>query len=226
MKIQHRNDMDLLELLRLVFGTDANADLNRSTIWTFVLVVVAYLQFRRANHISSADFIHRLKNDFFGKETRELFFLFEKDYLRFDAESEVFTLVRIDRRTREELGITRKFYTIYEVDDFILGDVYDLGLFEQKHIVDIDMVYEEFGYYVETIYANKAIRFYIDNQRRETKHRAVYDKLDYIGLKCRLYGDSKQKKRSLLRWRIRTCFQEARLRRIERILSAIGISEK
>lgn len=182
-------------------------------------MIVAYLQFRKANHISSADFIHRLKNDFFGKETRELFFLFEKDYLRYDEDNEVFEVVKIDEKTKAELGITRKFFTIYEVDDFILGDVYDLGLFEQKRIVDIDMVYEEFGYYVETIWENKAIRYYIENQRKDPKHKDVYNKLDYIGLKCELYAAAKRARNALLLFRVRRCFTKLCLRRLEKRVS-------
>jgi hypothetical protein len=205
------------EFLTFIFeDTGSAGSISRSAVWTFVLVIVAYLQFRKANHISSADFIHRLKNDFFGKETRELFFLFEKDYLRYDEENEVFEVVKIDEKTKSELGITRKFFTIYEVDDFILGDVYDLGLFEQKRIVDIDMVYEEFGYYVATIWENKAIRYYIENQRKDPKHRDVYNKLDYIGLKCELYATAKRKADSFLLFRVRRCFTKLCLRRLEK----------
>jgi hypothetical protein len=205
------------EFLTFIFeDTGSAGSISRSAVWTFVLVIVAYLQFRKANHISSADFIHRLKNDFFGKETRELFFLFEKDYLRYDEDNEVFEVVKIDEKTKSELGITRKFFTIYEVDDFILGDVYDLGLFEQKRIVDIDMVYEEFGYYVATIWENKAIRYYIDNQRKDPKHKDVYNKLDYIGLKCELYAVAKRKNDPVLLFRVRRCFTKPCLRRLEK----------
>jgi len=205
------------EILLFIFGGgDGSGVISRSAIWTFVLAIVAYLQFKKANHISSADFIHRLKNDFFGKETRELFFLFEKDYLRYDEGSEVFEVVKIDEKTKTELGITRKFFTIYEVDDFILGDIYDLGLFEQKKIVDIDMVYEEFGYYIGTVWENKSIRYYIKNQRKDPKHRNVYDKLDYIGLKCELYGTAKLKNDPLLLFKIRGCFSKSYLRRLAR----------
>lgn len=205
------------EFLAFIFeDTGSAGSISRSAVWTFVLVIVAYLQFRKANHISSADFIHRLKNDFFGKETRELFFLFEKDYLRYDEENEVFEVVKIDEKTKSELGITRKFFTIYEVDDFILGDVYDLGLFEQKRIVDIDMVYEEFGYYVATIWENKAIRYYIENQRKDPKHKDVYNKLDYIGLKCELYASAKRMRDPVLLFRVRRCFTKLCLRRLEK----------
>lgn len=208
------------EFLTFIFeDTGSAGSISRSAVWTFVLVTVAYLQFQKANHISSADFIHRLKNDFFGKETRELFFLFEKDYLRYDEDNEVFEVVKIDEKTKAELGITRKFFTIYEVDDFILGDVYDLGLFEQKRIVDIDMVYEEFGYYVETIWENKAIRYYIDNQRKDPKHKDDYNKLDYIGLKCELYAAAKRKNDPVLLFRVRRCFTKLCLRRLEKRFS-------
>ncbi|HWQ60432.1 MAG TPA: hypothetical protein VN420_04820 [Candidatus Fimivivens sp.] len=205
------------DILTFIFeDTNGGGSFSRSAVWTFVLVIVAYLQFRKANHISSADFIHRLKNDFFGKETRELFFLFEKDYLRYDEENEVFEVVKIDEKTKSELGITRKFFTIYEVDDFILGDVYDLGLFEQKRIVDIDMVYEEFGYYIATVWENKAIRYYIENQRKDPRHRDVYNKFDYIGLKCEQYGAAKIERNTLRVWMIRLCFSKALLRQLHR----------
>lgn len=206
--------MTLHEVLKFIFGIDSSGLISRGAIWTFFLAIVAYLQFRKANHISSADFIHRLKTDFFGKETRELFFLFEKDYLRYEEETETFEVVRIDEKTKSELGITRKFFTIYEVDDFLLGDIYDLGLFEQKRIVDIDMVYEEFGYYVATVWENKAVRYYIETQRRDPKHRDVYNKLDYIGLKCELYAAAKLKGSLFSLLRIRHCFTKSSLRKL------------
>jgi len=205
------------DFLTFIFeDANANGTVSRSAVWTSILVIVAYLQFRKANHISSADFIHRLKNDFFGKETRELFFLFEKDYLRYDEESEIFEVVGIDDKTKAELGITRAFFTIYEVDDFLLGDIYDLGLFEQKRIVDIDMVYEEFGYYIGTVWENGAIRYYVRSQRKDPRHKDVYNKLEYIGLKCELYGAAKLKKDALLMLRIRLRFSKAGLRKFPR----------
>jgi len=205
------------DFLTFIFeDTGSAGSISRSAVWTFVLVLVAYLQFRKANHISSADFIHRLKNDFFGKETREIFFLFEKDFLRFDKENETFEVVGIDEQTKSELGIARKFFTIYEVDDFLLGDIYDLGLFEQKRIIDIDMVYEEFGYYVATIWENKAIRYYIEHQRKNPKHKDVYNKFDYIGLKCELYGTAKLRRETIRLWKIRFCFSKAGLKKFPR----------
>lgn len=210
------------DFLAFIFGvSDGGVSINRSAILTFVLIIVAYLQFRKANQISSADFIHRLKNDFFNKETRELFFLFEKDYLRYDEKNEVFEVVKIDEKTKAELGITRKFFTIYEVDDFILGDIYDLGLFEQKKIVDIDMVYEEFGYYAETVWENKAIRYYIESQRKDPKHTNVYDKLDYIGLKCQLYSEAKRKNDFLLLWKIQQCLHEFKLKKLRKKIQSL-----
>ncbi len=203
------------ELFSFFFeDASANGSISRSAIWTFVLVFVAYLQFRKANHISSADFIHRLKNDFFNKETREIYFLFEKDYFRYDEENEIFEVVKIDDKTKAELGITRKFFTIYEVDDFLLGDIYDLGLFEQKRIIDIDLVYEEFGYYIATVWENKAIRYYIHNQREDPRHKDVYNKLDYIGIKCELYGAAKLANNPLLLFRIRGIFSKISLRKL------------
>lgn len=51
---------------------------------TLVLVLVAWKQLSNLSHTSTADFIFRLKKDFFTQEARGLLFLVEEDLLRFE----------------------------------------------------------------------------------------------------------------------------------------------
>jgi hypothetical protein len=176
-----------------------------AAFWTMILVgvtgvlaAIAFVQIRRLSKISSADFIHKFKVDFFSsKDTRDLFTLIENQCIRF-RESPIDHFRVFNLSSLGPLGkqITRKLFSTYEIDDFLLGHFEDLGLYEQKGIVDIEMVYELFDTYLERSWESEQIQKYIQFSRQPNKlsreqNADVYDKFEYICAKCKSFGEAK-----------------------------------
>jgi len=180
-----------------------------TALFTFLLVFVAWTQLTGINARSSADFIHRLKNDYFRKPTRKLFHLIDRDCIIFNKNSsscevdDSFFEVNKDKVISSSLPdeikqdlLTKIVYSTYEIDDLLLGHFEDVGLFEKTNVVDISMVYEEFDYYLYTTHRNKQIEKYLEHCREGEDNDDTYDKFSYIYEKCRSYGKLKRKQLS------------------------------
>jgi hypothetical protein len=81
-------------------------------------------------------------------------------------------------------------------------------LFEQKRILDIEMVYEEFSWYIETAYENCEIKQYIEYSRKDDKDKDVYDKFEYIYYKCKSFGKCKLENKSKFIWKLKWWIKE------------------
>jgi hypothetical protein len=175
---------------------------------------IAWKELDEIKNTNSADFIYKLKNDFFKEDTRNLITLIDLDALKFieNGDMPYFEVVKeklenfpediMDRLTQ------KKFYAAYEIDDFLLGHFEDVGLLEQKGVLDIEMVYEEFSWYIETTYENCEIKKYIEYSRRDEEDKDIYDKLEYIYYKCKSFGKSKIEIRSKVLWKIKWWIKE------------------
>ena len=142
-------------------------------VGTFLLAFIARTQLGKTNKISKADFAHRYKSDFFSEKTRQLFMLFEYDLMVFKRESvsntdHEFPYFEVDRTQFDAnpifsiaLAEIKYRYSAYEIDDLLLGHFEDLGLFCKKSLMDIEFIYEGFGYYIEEMHKNEQIQNYI-----------------------------------------------------------------
>ena len=150
--------------------------------FTTLLALIAYYQLSNIAKTNSTDFIHRLKNDFFTEQTRILVDHVIEDRLIYkeisgtvpgedvsgSSKIEMAYFAVDDKRIlatfpaelREHLS-EKKYYLEVEIDDFLLGPFEDIGLFEEKHLIDTDMAYEEFSYYVVETFENEGIKRYI-----------------------------------------------------------------
>ncbi|MGC8494254.1 MAG: hypothetical protein ACP5SH_21220 [Syntrophobacteraceae bacterium] len=170
------------------------------------LVFVAWEELGNLGKTSSADFIHRLKADFFQPQTRTVTALLECDALEFKANSEgqsdPFPYFEIKESVIEETDLPepikksltdKKYYSCWEIDELILGHFEDIGMFEQRGILDFQMVYDEFSWYLEIAWNNDQIRKYINRARDEYKAKrienAFYYYFQYIAIKCNEYED-------------------------------------
>ncbi len=190
-----------------------------TSLITVLLIGIAYVQLKNISETTNADFIHKLKNDFFKTETRNLFHLIEHDYILFRKTSKNFDETlndnciceknKLDELNSEyffevdsnkiknsglpeeiqDLLLQKKFYSSFELDDFLLGHFEDVGLFEERGIIDIEMVYEEFSWYLKATYENCQIKQYLD-----TLGSDFYDKFRYIYEKTNAYGRIKEAK--------------------------------
>jgi len=140
-----------------------------TTFWTSIIALftlflwrTASKQLKKLNNTSAADFMTRFKNDLHEPTNREIFELIEYKKLRI-VENGVKDL---------------KPEEVHETDfDYCIGHFEDMGLFEQRGIIDIEMVYELFGYYLEIAWENPEVYRYIIEQR-DNVGEDIYDKLN------------------------------------------------
>ena len=145
-------------------------------IFTALVTLIAYWQLSNISKTTSTDFIHRLKNDFFTEPTRILMdHIIEerikfKEFLAEGPEKKALgAYFEVDNnslfeRFPEEIKAQlakKKYYLEVEVDDFVLGPLEDIGLFEERRLIDTEMAYEEFSYYTIEAFENEEIKKYI-----------------------------------------------------------------
>ena len=190
-----------------------------ATFFAAFLVWVAWEELSKLSRTTSADFIHKLNNDFFTRETRTLVSLIECEALEFieppcscstgnDTESNddciahPYFTVNSDIIEKTELPdepkrrlCRRMFYTGWDVDDILLGHFENIGMLEQRGIVDFQMVYDVFSWYLETAWDNEHIKNYIRNERKGSEDdpidTLIYSKFQYIVVKCTEYDGFK-----------------------------------
>ena len=178
---------------------------------TIFLIYIAWKELDSISKTSNAEFLIKFKDAFFTKETRNLIHLIDNDYLEFvnteelgkaffKIKEEMIDESTLDKEIKDELK-KKMAYSTYQMDDFILGHFEDLGIFEQKGSLDIEMVYEEFSWYLITVWENCAIKKYIQKQREESED--IYDKFEYIKDKCESFEKAKVNKKSISLWKIK-----------------------
>lgn len=185
-----------------------------AALFAAFMVWVAWEQWSKLSQTSSADFIHRLTKDFFTAEARTVLILLECKALRFVYPSKLpeeeisddciyksqpYFIVDHDILIKSHLpkeiidNLTKKsFYSAWEIDDFLLSPLEDVGMLESKGIVAFHMVHSGFSYYLRVIWENNEIRKYINSMREENKSDGssdsyYYGYTQYITIKCEEY---------------------------------------
>jgi hypothetical protein len=155
------------------------------SIFTLALFFLAWWQLSKLSKTSSGEFIHKFKTDFFTKETRQLIMLVDNNCLIFKNDSFPYFEVKIDSKVPDQIksAIDKEFYTGYEVDDYLLGHFEDLGIFRARRIIDIDIIYESFSWYIEKAWKNKEIQKYIKVQK-EVEGSDIYENFEEIYNAC------------------------------------------
>lgn len=156
-----------------------------TAIITAILAGVAWVQLRDLARTSKADFIFRLKNDFFTDQARRLLFLVEEDLLQFeDSPIPYFSIP--DANDPEligrfkELGIEGSTVSTYLMDDILLGPLEDVALFLSEKLITVKHAREMFSTYVGLCARNQAIQQYIKAIRRNPDDSDVYAGLDSL----------------------------------------------
>lgn len=160
---------------------------------TAALVLVAWKQLGDLAGTNRADFVFRLRNNFFTEEARRLLFLAEEELLQFeDSEIPYFTIRNEDdpalRGRFKELGIEGSTVSTYAVDDVLLGPLEDVGLFLAEKLIKETHAYEMFETYVTLCWENEEIQRYIQSARRKPGDSDIYSRLDdlYVRLRRRV----------------------------------------
>lgn len=152
---------------------------------TALLMIIAAIQFRAINRTSAADFVHRLNGDFYALHTRKVRELLIHDAVTFQIDKE-------NPRFVDRGGVVA--FDAHDLDDYVLGPLEAIGIYESQKIIDLATTYEMFGWYVTKIWESGAIRDYIQWQREQPHGFDVYDCLGALYKKCVRYRDVKQRK--------------------------------
>jgi hypothetical protein len=183
-----------------------------TAIFTLGILIVAWTQLRKINKTSSADFLHRFKNDFFNDKTRLLILLAEYDCLRYVKPKEegvpyyeiLLDNIKDENSKNETKRKIEKFLNdnyiidVYEIDDLLLGHFEDMGILNKKKVLNIEMIYEAFSTYINICWENEQIQEYIKHQKEEEQNWDLYDKFKYIYNECKLFENKKKRKNKFL----------------------------
>lgn len=188
-----------------------------AALGTITAVYVTRRQLRGLSETSKADFLHRLKSDFFTADSEEILFLIEHNLLEFmiletkDPNDEEMAIFKPKKDKHKLMKSPKHNYTTTEVDRLILGNLEDVGIFEKKKLIDIDSVYEEFSEYIERAWSNEAIRRYV-KWTIDEDYDDTYSNFRYIYEKCVSYGKVKRLGKNVLLWKIKFWIKENVLR--------------
>ncbi len=155
---------------------------------TLLLVYVAWKQLSSLNQTNTETFLIKLKDAFFTKEARELLLLIDNELIQFkiiktDNDEfgyfEVLSDSDLYKNMPAEFNNKLKF-TTYEIDDYLLMHLEDLGIYLKKKIVTLVDVDELFGFYIECIGNNPEIKKYIEWARKEGEDDKIYEHFDEL----------------------------------------------
>jgi len=216
------------ELIIKIAGLSAEK-IDRIAFWTFALFLatlflwwIAKRQLGGINKTTKADFIKKFTDDFFNETTRDIIMLFDYKALNFrngeieygqDIPTKPFPYFLIDENVVKQLKIDpvkqkqiidKKYYSAFEIDDYILGFFEDLGSYEKKGLIDIEGVYNGFDWYIDIIWNNEEIKKYAKSQTEDEKEGDdIYEDFKYIYEKCDSYGKAKLSNERIWWWKIR-----------------------
>ena len=171
---------------------------------TLLLIWIAWRELEGIRNTTSADFIYRLRNDFFTPEARNLFILVDLNAIKFikkKGENDIVYFEVDEEKLKDwpdeiKKDLTaKKFYISYEVDDILLGPLEDVGLYLKRKIIEIEMTYPEFGWYVKRIYENEEIKKYVEYLRKK-EGEDVYENLEFLYNKCKKFKEAKTYEKS------------------------------
>jgi len=154
------------------------------TVLTAVLIIFGYFQLRSINKTTSAEFTHKIKNDFYTESNIYLLTLFDENALMVDTNGEV-AWFYIDTVKYKSLRKNIDLHTIpliYQSNqiDALLQNFEDLGLYERNGLIDIDYIYEGFDYYVEALWDNQEVHKYIIWLRKDPRCADDFSYFEYL----------------------------------------------
>jgi len=166
---------------------------------TFWLVIVGIRQLKGINKTSKEGFLEDLKKDFFTKEARFLLVLVQYDLLEFhtiqvkEDSAERFAYFSVKSINNPEMNKAlmdimvdgKESVSSFEMDDFLLQHLEDVGFLYRKRIVDIIDVEQLFGYYIVTIFESGEVKKYIDWAKEDDPD--IYSNFEYVYHELKLH---------------------------------------
>jgi hypothetical protein len=97
---------------------------------------------------------------------------------------------------KKTLIAKKRFYSTYEIDDFVLGPLEDLGSLEadERNLISFDLIYDFFSWYIPRTWGNEEIRRYVHGARTEREEAGdLYEHLQSLAERCEQRERSKGK---------------------------------
>ncbi len=162
-----------------------------------VLGFVGWVQLDKVSQAESTGFILNLKGDFFKDETRLLVQLIDNDWLKFvekrnlgesyfQVDDPAIQASELHDQLKNRL-LAKRIYSVYDLDDLLLGHFEDLGLLEKEGLIRLEMIYGVFSWYIEVTWENREIQKYVRAQREEDE--GIYEDFEYIYGQCHEFGE-------------------------------------
>jgi len=123
-----------------------------------------------------AEFIYNFSKDFFTLENRIIMMLIDYVALRYEeadmgegrdrfghfvVNKAIVSMMKLDPK---DLSCIKGIYSAFEMDD-LLGHFDDIGLFQQKDMIDMKDVCCYFGWYITKCWENAEIQKYLQTQK-------------------------------------------------------------
>lgn len=127
-----------------------------------------------------ADFIFRLRNDFYSKKNKLIMFFIENDFIEFkenNKENKKYdSYFVIKEKCVNELPIQFNEFKIFaqksnyaihiqDMDNYVLGYLNDIGEYWKNGTIDIDYIANSFEYPIRIVLENEVIKNYIINNK-------------------------------------------------------------
>jgi hypothetical protein len=112
---------------------------------------VAWTELGAVRKTASADFIHRLKDDFFTPEATSIIQLLSEKHLKF--------IEAVDNPYFVTANNSR--FSVFEFDRHVMLPLENLGALAHRGLVDIELAYEFFAWHVDLVWENEAVRAYV-----------------------------------------------------------------
>lgn len=172
----------LWKILLFICG-DEKKKINRSVLWavfnttaTFILLTFTLLQVRQVSRTTKGEVLQKFSENFFKPETRELLMLFEYGLIKFKENNiNVDTVMGLPQNfgcfVRANsypptlnsflLDTTKTIFSSYEIDDYVLGHLENLGMYLKMEMVDIEEIYLNYGWYIMLFWEDPEMEKYI-----------------------------------------------------------------
>ncbi len=160
-----------------------------TAVSTFLLVVFTVLIYLAAKKqlgllvkSSKSDLLFRIRTDFFSKKEALYFMLIDQGLLTYH--NEAISYFKIDRQKLDKynMKIENDILTAYELDNYLLGQIEEIGYFERNAIITFQDVYQLFSVHIEACGNNKEIQKYIKGE--QLRDSELYVNFAYIYEKC------------------------------------------
>ena len=138
---------------------------------------VARVQLKRIGKTSNSDFIHKLNTDFYKKdETLNLLRILRNEGQIIYSFANNLPQISAVLTTPSE---TLRFDTV-AIHEYLLNPLEMVGIYQREKIIEIKMVYEIFGPYVNMVWKNQTIREYVESKRKMAGSEDSYNCLEAL----------------------------------------------